>query len=173
MPPFKHEVEEYDADFDGIFKFTNPTDEDFDYPWNNVVYTFPANQTTNMTGLIANETNEHIQNIRKYAAKALAEREYFKTKGFKEIRNGMKNKEMGYNVIPSSYNEKDLEPWVKQCLKPLPTGKAKVKVVEEEKLNLKASKPIGKGSSDGQNFPTVDLNAEFKESNAQMLAGRV
>jgi hypothetical protein len=171
MPPFKHEVEEYDADFDGVFRFTNPTDEDFDYSWNNIIYTYPAKQTVPM--VIKNETPEHVQQIRKYAAKALAEREFFKTKGFKEIRNGLKNKEMGYNVIASSYNESELQPWVDKCLKPLPAGKAKVKVVEEEELNLKASKPIGKGSSDGSSFPTVDLNAEFKESNDKLLAGRI
>jgi hypothetical protein len=171
MPPFKHEEEEYDADFDGVFRFTNPTAEDFDYKWNNIIYTYPAMQTVPM--VIKNETPEHVQQIRKYAAKALAEREYYKTKGFKEIRNGLKNKEMGYNVIASSYNESELQPWVDQCLKSLPIGKAKVHKVEDEDLKLKASKPIGKGSTDGQNFPTVDLNAEFKESNAQMLAGRV
>ena len=63
MPPFKHEVEEYDADFDGVFRFTNPTDEDFDYKWNNVIYTYPAMQTVPM--VIKNETPEHVQQIRK------------------------------------------------------------------------------------------------------------
>lgn len=170
MPPMKHEVEEYDADFDGIFRFTNATNEDFDFRWNNIIYTYPAGQTVPM--IIKNESLENVQQIRKYAAKALAEREFFNTKGFKESRNGLKNKDMGRNVVASSYNENQLQPWIDQCLKPLPAGKAIVKKLPSEDMQLKASKPIGKGSVDGSQFPVVDLNETFKEDNEKMLKSR-
>lgn len=167
MPPNKNEVEEYEVDFDGVFRFTNATDEDFVTLWNNKEYTYPAGQTTPM--IIANASLEEIQQIRKYFAKRLAEREFFKTKGFKESRNGLKDKDMGRNVVASSFNEGQLQPWIDECLKPLPIGKQKVKNLPTEERNIKVTKAIGQGSADGMNFPTTDLNAEFKESNEQML----
>ena len=163
----KNEVEDFDPDFDGVFRFSNPTDEDFITLWNNKEYTYPAGQTVPM--IIANESLENIQQIRKYFAKRLAEREFFKTKDFRNVRNGIKDKDAGRNVIPSTYNEGELQPFIDQCLKPLPIGKQKVKDVPTENIPAKASRPIGKGSADGTNYPTIDLNAEFKESNESML----
>lgn len=166
----KNEVEDFDPDFDGIFRFTNASDEDFTTPWNNVEYTYPAGQTVPM--IIKNSSIEEVQQIRKYFAKRLAEREYFRTKGFRDIRNGLKNKDMGRNVIPTSYNEKELQPYIDSCLKPLPAGKAKVHKLPTEDLPVKVSKPIGKGSVDGSQYPSVDLNETFKESNEEMLKSR-
>lgn len=170
MNPLKNEVEEFDADFDGIFRFTNATNEDFVTLWNNVEYTYPAGQTVPM--VIKNESIENIQQIRKYFAKRLAEREYFKSKGFKEMRNGIKDKDMGRNVVPTSYNEKELQPWIDECLKSLPAGKAVVRRLPADEVITKASKPIGKGSVDGSQYPSVDLNETFKESNEELLKSR-
>ena len=167
MNKFKNEVEEYGADFDGVFRFTNNDDEDFVTLWNNKEYIYPAGKTVPM--IIANESLENIQQIRKYFAQRLAEKRYYKTKNFKEIRNGIKDKDMGRNVLPSSYDEKALQPFIDDCLKPLPEGKAKVVNLPAEELITKASKPIGKGSVDGNVFPATDLNETFKESNESML----
>lgn len=162
----KYEVDEYPEDFDGVFRFTNATGEDFKTLWNNVEYVYPAGKTVPM--VIANSSLEEIQSIRKKFAKRLAEREYYKSKDFKKIANGLKDPSMGRNVIQSSITETDLQPWIDECLKPLEEGRQKMKRLEEEKLNVIA-KPVGKGSSDGSSYPTVDLNAEFKDSNEQLL----
>ncbi len=162
----KYEVEDYGDDFDGVFRFTNATDEDFIFLWNNKEYIYPAGKTVPM--VIADESLERIQSIRKMAAKRLAEREFFKSKDFNKSKNGIKDGMAGRYVIASSYDEKLLQPWVDDCLKPLETGRAIVKKIPEEKLNVVA-KAIGSGSKDSP-FPTVDLNETFKESNEELLA---
>ena len=65
-----------DKDFDGVFRFTNWTEEDFKHLWNNIEYTFKAGTTSPM--IIANETLENIQEIRKRFAYDLAVREFYK-----------------------------------------------------------------------------------------------
>lgn len=163
----KNEVEEYPEDFDGIFRFTNATDEDFTTLWNNKEYTYPAMKTVPM--VIANSTLEEIQQIRKYFAKRLAEREFLKSKGFAKIKNGVKSDgTVGGTLISSSYNESVLQEWIDECLKPLEIAHAKVNPLPPQKLNT-AAKAIGSGSKDSD-FPTVDLNETFKDSNAELLA---
>lgn len=165
----KNEVEDYPENFDGVFRFTNPTDEDFVTLWNNKEYTYPAMKTVPM--VIANTTLEEIQQIRKYFAKRLAEREFFKTKGFNKIRNGVKNDgTVGGTLIAHSYDERDLQPWVDSCLNTLEMSTAKVKDVPEQKLNT-AAKPLGSGNKESD-YPAVDLNETFKDSNAELLAKR-
>lgn len=162
----KYELEDYGENFDGVFKFTNATSEDFHFLWNNKEYIYPAGKTVPM--IIADESLERVQSIRKMAAKRLAEREYFKSKDFKSIRNGIKDKDAGRHVIASSYDEKNLQPWIDDCLKPLELGRATVMKLPEEELNVIA-KAIGSGSKDSP-FPSVDLNATFKDSNEELLA---
>ena len=163
----KNEVEDYPEDFEGVFYFTNATDEDFTTLWNNKEYTFLAGTTSAM--IIANEPLENVQQIRKYFAKRLAEREFFKGKEFGKMKNGIPNAGSGANMIASSYDEKALQPWVDQCLEPLPRAKAIVAKIPDETLNVKAAKAIGSGTKD-KPFPATDLNKEFEESNAELLA---
>lgn len=166
----KNEVEEYPEDFDGVFKFTNATDEDFTTLWNNKEYTYPAGKTVPM--VIANEPLENIQQIRKYFAKRLAEREYLKSKGFSKIANGIKNSTglSGATAIQSSYDERDLQPWIDECLKPLELGTQKVKSRPAEELEV-AGKALGGGNKENP-YPAVDLNETFKEENEKLLARR-
>lgn len=166
----KNEVEEYPEDFDGVFKFTNATDEDFVTLWNNKEYTYPAGKTVPM--VIANESLENIQQIRKYFAKRLAEREYLKSKDFKKIANGIKNSSgmSGATAVQSSYNESELQPWIDECLKPLEIGRQKVRTIPDEVLNV-ASKAIGGGNKENP-YPAVDLNETFKEENEKLLPKR-
>lgn len=169
MKSLKNEVEEYPEGFEGVFYFTNATDEDFTTLWNNKEYTYPKGTTVPM--IISNEPLENVQQIRKYFAKRLAEREFFKSKDFTKTRNGVVNASGGGNMVASMYDEKVLQPWVDQCLEPLPRAKAIVKSRPDETLNVKASKAIGSGSKENP-YPATDLNAEFQESNAQLLAQR-
>lgn len=169
MKSLKNEVEDYPEGFDGIFRFTNATDEDFVTLWNNKEYTYPAGKTVPM--IIANSTQEEVQQIRKYFAKRLAEREFFKTKDFKNMRNGIKDKDAGHHVVPSMFNESLLQPWIDECLKPLAEGRASVTNLPSQDLPIKASKALGSGNKDNP-YPAADLNEEFKDSNAELLANR-
>lgn len=169
MKSLKNEIEDYAEDFDGVFRFTNATDEDFVTLWNNKEYTYLKGTTTPM--IIANESLENIQQIRKYFAKRLAEREFFKGKDFNKMKNGTVNASGGGNMVASMYDEKLLQPWIDQCLEPLPIARQIENSLPAEKLNVKASKAIGSGNKDNP-FPATDLNAEFQESNAQLLAQR-
>lgn len=68
-------------DFDGVFRFTNWTKQDFSGTWGKKEYLFPAMRTTPM--IIPEHSPVEIQNIRKKFAKDLAEREFFKSKEYK------------------------------------------------------------------------------------------
>ena len=135
-------------DFDGVFRFTNPTDEDFIALWNNKEYTFPANKTVPL--IIPNETLENIQEIRKKFAYKLAVREFYSSKEYNKMSK------MG-NGLPPTFDEKILEPMIEKCLLSLPESRATVKqakpVFDERKL--KGSKAVS-----GKD----DLNTTFKDA---------
>ncbi len=108
-------------DFDGVFRFTNFTENDFKAKWANVEYTFPAMKTTPM--IIPNQTPEEVQHIRKKFARDLAIIEWYKTPKF-----------IGMNAhvpggVPALYTDEDLKPFIQRCLEPLPIAQAKVKVL--------------------------------------------
>lgn len=111
-------------DFDGQFRFTNWTDEDFTAKWDNVEYTFPALKMTPMT--IMSATPLEIQNIRKKFARELAVKEFYKTKKFK----GMDDKKHGQN--PAIYTDSDIAPYVQKCLEPLEIGKLTARASERK-----------------------------------------
>lgn len=102
------------ADFDGVFRLTNFTEEDFKARWNKIEYTFPALKTTPV--IIPGATPEEVQNIRKKFARELAEREFYKTERFKYLNSP----ERGSH--PAPYTETDLEPFIQKCLEPLAGG---------------------------------------------------
>lgn len=126
-------MEYIQKDFDGVFRFTNPTDEDFTALWNNKEYTFPANKTVPM--IIANETLENIQEIRKKFAYKLAVREFYAGKEYNKLSK------MG-NGLPPTFDEKILEPMIEKCLMALPESRATVKagkpILNEKRLSSKA-----------------------------------
>lgn len=105
-------------EFDGVFRFTNATEEDFKVLWNNKEYTFIAGTSSPM--IIPNETLENIQEIRKRFAYKLAVREFHKSKEYRTMSK------MG-DGLPPTYDDKILEPWINQCLNPLPISKVEVK----------------------------------------------
>jgi hypothetical protein len=111
-------------DFDGVFRFTNWTDEDYTDRWNNVAYTFPAMKTVPL--IVATETPEGTQHVRRKFAKGLAEREYFKSEKYKGMIGNEKNPTL---MTGLTYNLDDLAPFIQKCLEPLPLARAALEVL--------------------------------------------
>lgn len=112
------------ADFDGVFRFTNFSNEDFTARWDNIAYTFPKLKQSPM--IIPNATPEQVQTIRKKFAKELATREFYKTPKFAQ----MDDRSHGQN--PAIYTDSDLIPLIQKCLDPLPVEQAKVVVLPKQ-----------------------------------------
>jgi hypothetical protein len=145
---------ELDMDFDGVFRFSNNSDEDFVKMWNSVEYTFPAHTRTPM--IIRGCTPEEIQEIRKRWAYAWAEREWFKSEDHKRL-----------NAQPNSRGGRDdtvLDALIQSCLDPLPTGKATVKEVPIKGIKTKATKAVG-----GDDNLNEVFKEETKEGNIQRM----
>ncbi len=145
-------------DFDGVFKFSNPTDLDFTVLWNNKEYTFLANTTVPMR--IPNETPENVQEIRKKFAFKLAVREFHRGRIMQAGKTYDEMKEMGKG-LPPTYDEKILEPMIEQCLKPLPVGKMIVKDAKKSDDSIYKSSKAFTGN--------VDLSKEFADAPVQVL----
>lgn len=122
-------------DFDGVFRFTNPSTEDFIGVWGSKEYLFPAESTTPI--MIAEHSPIEIQSIRKKFAKDLAEREYYKSKGY-EVLRGQEGRpgNRTFNSIhqAAAYTLKDLEPYIQLCLKPMKEATLTAKAVVREKM---------------------------------------
>lgn len=127
------------ADFDGVFRFTNWTDEDFTDKWNGKAYTFPSLKTSPM--IIPEESPLGIQQIRKKFAKSLAEREFFKSKKGISLTNQEKNSDgtPRFNSLhmAATYSDTDLAPFIQKCLEPLPVGTVGVSNVP--KIDIEAN----------------------------------
>lgn len=122
-------------DFDGTFRLSNPSDEDFEGVWNGRRYLFPAGTTAPI--VMADHSPLEIQHIRKKFAKDLAEREWFKSKGYKTMSD--QEGKPGNRVFNSihqaaTYTLKDLEPYIQKCLKPLEASALLSKPVEKRPL---------------------------------------
>ncbi len=107
------------TDFDGVFRFTNPSDEPITCKWNNIGYTFAANSTSPM--LISNATPEEVQHIRKKFARELATREFYKSLKFKSLDA---QSPAGSGNTAAIYSEEDIAPYVQKCLEPLAPARA-------------------------------------------------
>lgn len=128
-------------DFDGIFRFSNPFSEDFIGVWNKKEYLFPAGKMTPI--IIPEESPLQIQHIRKKFAKDLAEREFYKSKGYKiladqEGKPG--NRTMNSIQQAAAYTITDLESYIQKCLKPLDASEMRSKPVETVPLEDKLTR---------------------------------
>lgn len=141
-------------EFDGVFRFTNWTDKERTYLWNNKEYTFPPMSTVPL--IILNEPLENIQEIRKRFAYRLAEEVWYEGKEYDKM------KKMG-SGLPPTRDDKVLEEDIEKCLSPLPISSAKVKEGKKQKdTEYKATKAL-KGGEDpnylfreeNQNVPTL------------------
>ena len=117
---------EINDEFDGVFRFSNNSDEDFTALWNNREYLFKAHTRSPM--IIPNEPLENIQEIRKKWAFKWAEREWNKSKRYAEM-NSKENYRGGRD-------DKELEPLIQMCLEPLPIVKAQVTEGKPEQVNV-------------------------------------
>lgn len=148
-------------DFSGVFMFTNPTKKDRKYLWNNKEYMFPAESTVPL--IIPSETLENIQEIRKRFAFRMAEERLYEGEVAESGFNYKKAKEMG-GGLPPTFDQKILEPWIHECLKPLPIKRASIQAGKkiDDESNYKATKAVGQNadlaavfSEENQNIPTL------------------
>lgn len=121
--------------FSGVFEFTNASEEDFITLWNNKEYVFPANTTCPL--IIPNESLENIQEIRKRFALKYAQREFAKSKDGVKIE-----KEASKYFSPATYNEAIYQPYINQCLTPLPKSSAKIKDIPKAEIVLNGTAVI-------------------------------
>lgn len=126
-------------EFNGQFFFTNPDTEDFTAFWNGTPYTFEAMKTSPFYVLDANPLE--TQEIRKRFALKLAQRMWGKTKEYRDLEKKSEGKPTPMHYDPA----KVLQPFIDQCLKPLPVAQTKVgrKHKEEPQLRIdpKTNKP--------------------------------
>lgn len=160
----KKSVMDYESvlppDFDGTFRFSNPSDEDFVGIWGGKEYLFPAESTVPL--IIVEHSPIEIQHIRKKFAKDLAEREFYKSKSYKEkaAQEGKPgNRTFSGIHQAATYTISDLEPYIQACLKPLPVSslvaKEAAKVRVEDKLHMK---------EDGSfNTEVIDKNTSLRK----------
>lgn len=133
-------------EFDGVFKFTNPSKDDFVGKWGGREYLFPAESTTPM--LIPEHSPLEIQHIRKKFARDLAEREFYSSKGYKVLagQEGKPgNRTMNSIHQAAAYSLDDLAPYIQACLKPLKASTMLSREGEKVKMEDKL-----KRTDDGQ-----------------------
>ena len=157
---------EYNEDFSGVFMFTNPTKKERKYLWNNREYVFPPESTVPL--IISTETLENIQEIRKRFAFRMARERLYEGEVPQSGFDYNKAKLMG-NGTPPTYDEKILEPWIHECLKPLPVSKIKVikaKSLDDDR-NYKSTKAVGDSADladvfreENQNIPKLGVMAD-------------
>lgn len=128
-------------DFDGVFKFTNPSDSEFIGVWAKKEYHFAPQSTSPL--IIPEHSPLQIQHIRKKFAKDLAEREYFKSEHYEKLRKPegeLGNRTMSGIHTANPYSLDDLTPYIQQCLKPLEIKRAFVEAVKDMPMEDKLSK---------------------------------
>lgn len=129
-------------DFDGVFRFTNWSDEDFVAKWGGKEYLYSANKTSAM--IIPEHSPVEIQNIRKKFAKDLAEREFFKSDKYKvflkQERNDDGSPRLNSIYQGGQYSMDDLTSFIQRALEPLAIAKAIVTEVAKDNLEEKLSR---------------------------------
>lgn len=147
-------------DFDGVFRFTNASEEDFIAKWDSKEYLFPARKTTPM--VMAGSSPIEVQSIRKKFAKDWAVNEFLKGSKGVVLQSQEKNSDgtarFGSIHMAATYSESDLVPYIQMCLEPLPQGKVKVSVAKKEPLEDKLSR------DDDGNIITEVLDRDKKTS---------
>lgn len=147
-------------DFDGVFRFTNWTKEDFIGKWGSKEYHFPAQTTSPM--IIPEHSPLEIQHIRKKFAKDLAEREFNGSKKYKEYIKQERNPDgsVRLNSIhqAAAYTMADLTPFIQKCLEPLTVAKATVTESQKPKIEDRLTR-----NEDGElNTQVVDKNTSLR-----------
>lgn len=124
-------------DFDGVFRFTNPSNEDFVGIWGGKEYLFPSESTVPI--VIPEHSPLEVQHIRKKFARDLAEREFYKSKGYKVLQGQEGkpgNRTMNSIHQAATYTIADLEPYIRECLKPLPASKLVSRKADDKRVQV-------------------------------------
>jgi hypothetical protein len=130
-------------DFNGVFHFTNWTEEDFVGKWGGKEYHFPAHSTSPL--YIPEHSPLEIQHIRKKFAKDLAEREFYKSADYKkryinQERNNDGTPKLNSIFQAGTYDLSVLTPYIQRCLEPLPVTNAKVQAMVKENIEDKLTR---------------------------------
>lgn len=149
------------TDFDGTFRFTNWTNEDFVGKWDNKEYHFPAGTTSPI--LIVDKTPLEIQSIRKKFAKDLAEREFYNSTSYTNLKSQEKNNDGSARLnslhMAGSYSIDALAPFIQRCLEPLKVATAVVSSAKVDPLENKLSR-----NEEGElNTQAVDKKVSLKK----------
>ncbi len=149
------------ADFDGVFKFTNWSEEEFVGVWGNKKYHFAALATSPM--VMPEHSPLEIQHIRKKFAKDLAEREFYKSERYQFFMKQERNTDgtARLNSIHQSvaYTIDDLKDGIQRCLKPLEEKRAFVESVNDAPLESVLTR-----NDDGElNSRAVSQKASLRE----------
>lgn len=144
-----------EIEFDGVFKFTNPTDKERVYLWNNKEYHFPPMSTVPL--IIMGEPLENIQEIRKRFAYRMAEERVYEGEITPSGYDYNKARVMG-NGLPPTFDEKILQPFIDECLKPLTLAKAVITEAPKDEHQYKASKAMGAGDNPNMMFAEENKN---------------
>lgn len=153
-------MEDINEEFSGVFYFTNRTKKERVRLWNNKEYHFPAESTVPL--IIPTETLENIQEIRKRFAKDLALERVYEGEVTPSGYDYLKAKEMG-GGLPPTFDEKILEPFIQECLEPLPIKRASIKQAKnvDDESNYKATKALDEGED--PNFLFAEENRNVKK----------
>lgn len=148
------------ADFNGVFMFTNPSDAEFVGKWGGKEYHFPAESTSPM--IMTEFSPLEVQHIRKKFARDLAEREFFKSSGYRTLsdQEGKPgNRTMNSFQHAAAYTISELTPYIQQCLVPLPEARAAVTNAPKVKLEEVLSR-----NDDGElNTEAIDQKTSLRK----------
>lgn len=148
-------------DFDGVFKFTNWSKEEFVGIWGKKSYHFAAETTSPM--IIPEHSPLEIQSIRKKFAKDLAEREFYNSDKYKFFMKQERNSDgtAKLNSIHQSvaYTIDDLKEGIQMCLKPLEIKRAFVESAKETPLE----EVLSRNEEGDLNSVAVDKKVSLKE----------
>ena len=115
-------------DFNGVFYFTNWSEDDFTGIWGGTKYVFPAQTTSPM--IIPEHSPLEVQYIRKKFAKDLAERAFYTSDAYgnlmKQERNIDGSPRLNGLHSAGTYSLDQLAPFIQKCLEPLAIAKALV-----------------------------------------------
>jgi len=145
--------------FDGVFRFTNFTDEDFTTLWNSKEYTFPKQTSSPM--IILGESPENVQNIRKLFAKRLAKREFYKGARYEELNSLTKQS----NGVPTTFNEdKEFATFIQKCLEPLELSQAKITNKPKKEITVSEYTQVV-GEKDSLKANSTDIGQQLDSLN--------
>ncbi len=148
-------------DFNGVFYFTNPTDEDFIGVWGKKEYRFAAQTTSPM--IMPEYSPLEIQNIRKKFAKDLGQIQFFKSaeynKFYKQEHNDDGSAKLNSIHQAGQYTDNDLASFIQKCLDPLPISKA----VVTEAPSVKLEETLSRNEDGELNTEAIDRKASLRD----------